>query len=220
MATFSSESTKHPSGVKGSALAGAYDFPVDPDLAADKAPFVWFPHLDPTTVVVAPAPAAFADAQAVQDLTPTFEHHATDGMYWVIGSVSSRLAVVFTADATTTTSAAAVVPFEADFVERADAAVRLWQALNGKPPRAPREALTQQRRERLTLMLRALDAHLGSQPYRAIALGLFGSERIPAGPAWKTHELRGRTIRMVRTGVILMQGGYLHLLHGSLPRST
>ena len=36
--------------------------------------------------------------------------------------------------------------------------------------------------------------------------------RVPAGPAWKTHDLRDRTIRLVRTGLDLMRGGYLDLL--------
>jgi len=41
---------------------------------------------------------------------------------------------------------------------------------------------------------------------------LFGRARVPAGPAWKTHELRDRTIRLARAGMELMQGGYLDLL--------
>jgi hypothetical protein len=41
---------------------------------------------------------------------------------------------------------------------------------------------------------------------------LFGDERVAAGPGWKTHDLRDRTIRLVRTGIELMQGGYLDLL--------
>jgi hypothetical protein len=36
--------------------------------------------------------------------------------------------------------------------------------------------------------------------------------RIPAGAGWKTHDLRDRTIRLVRSGVKLMRGGYLDLL--------
>ena len=41
---------------------------------------------------------------------------------------------------------------------------------------------------------------------------MFGRARIPAGPGWKTHELRDRTIRLARAGMELMRGGYLDLL--------
>jgi hypothetical protein len=62
------------------------------------------------------------------------------------------------------------------------------------------------------LTLRALDGRLAGETYRGIARALFGAARVPAGPAWKTHDVRDRTIRLVRTGVDLMQGGYLDLL--------
>ena len=47
--------------------------------------------------------------------------------------------------------------------------------------------------------------------YRAIAEGLFGAKRIPER-AWKTHDLRNRTIRLVQSGFALMRGGYRELL--------
>jgi hypothetical protein len=65
---------------------------------------------------------------------------------------------------------------------------------------------------------RTLDGHLAGETYRDIARVLFGATRIPAGPAWKTHDLRDRTIRLVRTGLHLMRGGYLDLLRYPLRR--
>ena len=47
--------------------------------------------------------------------------------------------------------------------------------------------------------------------YRVIAEGLFGAKRIPE-QAWKTHDLRNRTIRLVQSGFALMRGGYRELL--------
>jgi len=44
-----------------------------------------------------------------------------------------------------------------------------------------------------------------------IAEVLFGRKRIPES-AWKTHELRSRTIRLVQAGIALMRGGYRALL--------
>jgi hypothetical protein len=33
-------------------------------------------------------------------------------------------------------------------------------------------------------------------------------------PHWKTHDLRARTVRLVRSGLDLMRGGYIRLLSG------
>jgi hypothetical protein len=67
------------------------------------------------------------------------------------------------------------------------------------------------------LTLRALDARLTNEPHRTIAQGLFGKARVPSGPSWKTHDLRDLTVRLVRSGLDLMRGGYLNLLR-SIPR--
>jgi hypothetical protein len=61
------------------------------------------------------------------------------------------------------------------------------------------------------LALRALDGHIDGASYRVIAEVLFGRKRIPES-AWKTHELRSRTVRLVQAGIALMRGGYRALL--------
>jgi hypothetical protein len=66
--------------------------------------------------------------------------------------------------------------------------------------------------------LRALDGRLAHASYRVIAQGLFGRAGLPAGAAWKTHDLRDRTIRLARSGWKLMHGGYLDLLRSPQPR--
>ena len=71
-----------------------------------------------------------------------------------------------------------------------------------------------QRRHRLALALRALDARVDGNTYRVIAEVLFGARRIPER-AWKTHDLRNRTIRLVQAGFALMRGGYRALLRQS-----
>ena len=108
-------------------------------------------------------------------------------------------------------SYAAELPFDPDFEIRAHASHRLWRAINGRPPGPPFHQLSAQRRERLALALRALDGHMDGASYRAIAEVLFGRKRIPER-AWKTHELRSRTIRLVQAGLALMRGGYRALL--------
>ena len=106
---------------------------------------------------------------------------------------------------------AAELAFDEDFEIRAHAARRLWRALNGRPAGPAFHELSPQRRQRLALALRALDARAEGNSYRTIAEGLFGADRIPER-AWKTHDLRNRTIRLVQTGFALMRGGYRELL--------
>ena len=103
------------------------------------------------------------------------------------------------------------LPFDRDFDFRADAGRRLWRALNGRPLGAPLHVLSAQRRRRLTLALRALDARMDGSTYREIAEVLFGAGRI-SERGWRTHDLRNRTIRLVQSGFALMRGGYRALL--------
>jgi hypothetical protein len=173
---------------------------------------VWLPHLDPGAVIVSAAPEGFRDARSLERVTPTFECSAGDASYWLVNERHGRLPVVLIGGASAATSAAVVIPLDADFGTRADAALRLWRIATGRPRVRPPERLTRQRRHRLAVTLRALDARLADQSYRVIAKCLFGRARIPAGPTWKTHELRDRTIRLARGGMELMQGGYLDLL--------
>jgi hypothetical protein len=106
---------------------------------------------------------------------------------------------------------AAELPFDDDFEIRAHAARRLFRTLCGRPAGPSFHELSPQRRQRLALALRALDGRIEGNSYRAIAEGLFGATRIPER-AWKTHDLRNRTIRLVQTGFALMRGGYHDLL--------
>jgi hypothetical protein len=113
-----------------------------------------------------------------------------------------------------TATYAVELPLDGDFEMRAHAARRLWRALNGRPPGPPFHALSSQRRQRLALALRALDARMDGNTYRAIAEVLFGAKRVPTRD-WKTHDLRNRTIRLVQSGFALMRGGYRDLLRPS-----
>nr|WP_246754294.1 DUF2285 domain-containing protein [Bradyrhizobium diazoefficiens] len=108
-------------------------------------------------------------------------------------------------------SYAAELSFDGDFDARAYAARRLWRAMNGRAPGPAFHQLSKQRRERLSAAIRALDAHNAGGSYRTIAEALFGKKRIP-DRAWKTHDLRNRTVRLVQGGLALMRGGYRKLL--------
>lgn len=109
---------------------------------------------------------------------------------------------------------AAELPFDDDFNIRAHAARRLWRGLNGRSAGPAFHELSPQRQLRLALVLRALDARAEGNTYRTIAEVLFGAKHIPER-AWKTHDLRNRTIRLVQNGLALMRGGYRKLLRQS-----
>lgn len=105
----------------------------------------------------------------------------------------------------------AELPFDGDFGARAYAVPWEWHAINGRAPGPAFHELSKQRRQRLSAAIRALDAHSAGGSYRVIVEVLFGKKRIP-DRAWKTHDLRNRTIRLVQGGLALMRGGYRKLL--------
>jgi hypothetical protein len=108
---------------------------------------------------------------------------------------------------------AVLLPLDQLFDIRAAAAIRLWRGLIGRDPGPNTAALSKARRDRLILALRALDGRLEGASYREIAAVLFGAKAIP-GSGWKSHDLRDRTIRLVRFGVDMMNADYrLLLLH-------
>ncbi len=103
------------------------------------------------------------------------------------------------------------MPLDRLFEVRAAVALRLWRALAGRPLGRDSATLPAARHDRLVLALRALDGRLAEASYREIAGTLFGAARVPER-GWKTHDLRDRTARLVRSGVAMMQGGYRRLL--------
>ncbi|WP_311985948.1 DUF2285 domain-containing protein [Bradyrhizobium canariense] len=106
---------------------------------------------------------------------------------------------------------AAELPLDGDLEARAHAATRLWRAMNGHTPGPPLHRVPKQRRERLCAALRAVAAYLAGATYRSIAEALFGNARV-SDQAWKTHDLRSRTRRLVQSGLAFVRGGYRKLL--------
>ncbi|MCA1550076.1 DUF2285 domain-containing protein [Bradyrhizobium sp. BRP19] len=152
-----------------------------------------------------------ASYQPLLDLTAGEVRRAVDGWHAVlrIGAVDHR---VWSKDPLVLgASYSAELPFDGDFDARAYAARRLCRAINGRVPGPAFHQLSKLRRERLSAAIRALDAHSAGGSYRVIAEALFGKKRIP-DRAWKTHDLRNRTIRLVQGGLALMRGGYRKLL--------
>jgi len=152
--------------------------------------------------------------QSLVDLTAGELRRASDGWHAVLCIRGAEHRLWLTEPPKMSTSYTAVLPFDSDFEVRAHAACRLWRAINGRAPGPAFHELSPQRRERLVLALRALDGRMDGGAYRAVAEVLFGKNRIPER-AWKTHDLRNRTIRLVQSGLALMRGGYHELLRYS-----
>jgi hypothetical protein len=106
---------------------------------------------------------------------------------------------------------AVLLPLDQLFEIRAAAAIRLWRALSGRNPGPNPAALPKARRDRLILALRALDGRLDDATYREIASALFTHPSV-SDRGWKSHDLRDRTIRLVRLGLGMMRSGYRQLL--------
>jgi hypothetical protein len=106
---------------------------------------------------------------------------------------------------------AVLLPLNQFFESRATAAIRLWRGLAGRNPGPNPSALPKARRDRLILALRALDGRLDDATYREIASALFGDADV-SDRGWKSHDLRDRTIRLVRFGLGMMRSGYRRLL--------
>ena len=148
----------------------------------------------------------------MSQLSPTYAQRGSEGEYWLVNTPHGSLRLTLIDGTNGSHPAAVIVPLDANFPARAAAAARLWRVAMSRPSRRSSDPISSQRRQRLSLILRALDAHQCGESYRDIARALFGETRIPTGSAWKTHDLRDRTIRLVRKGLRLMRGGYLDLL--------
>lgn len=103
------------------------------------------------------------------------------------------------------------LPLDAHSDLRLQAAHRFWCAIDGRRLGPSPLALSSRRRGRVVLMMRALDAWLAGHSYREIAEGLFGTERVRSR-SWKDSDVRSHIIRLVKSGIALMRGGYRALL--------
>ncbi|AMA61562.1 hypothetical protein BCCGELA001_29420 [Bradyrhizobium sp. CCGE-LA001] len=137
--------------------------------------------------------------------------HAPDGWHAIVALGGEKHRLWLTELPHGRSSLAVDLPFDRDFLVRSQAADRFWLALDRRPVGPPSLTLPILTRRRLILALRAVDGASEGHSYREIAQGLFGKHRIPDG-GWKTHDLRSRTIRLVKTGLHLMRGGYRALL--------
>jgi Uncharacterized conserved protein (DUF2285) len=164
--------------------------------------------------VSAPSQGPGVGSQPLLDLAAGQIRRAADGWHAVLRIAAVDHRVWSKSPPTVGARYVAVLRFDRDFEERAFAARRLWRAMNGRSAGPAFRELSKQRRKRFSEALRALDAQTAGNTYRAIGEALFGGKGIPDS-AWKTHDLRSRTIRLVQSGLALARGGYRRLLRPS-----
>ncbi|MEK9281150.1 DUF2285 domain-containing protein [Bradyrhizobium sp. ISRA442] len=194
--------------------SGGSRFPADPQKTFDKQAVFWAPEVLSTVLSV-----RAADGMAPKSCQLDFANlpgsdlrRAPDGWHAIVplGGKQHRL---WLSELPESGSAVIVdLPLDANFELRLAAARQLWLALERRPLGMPPLALPALKQRRLILALRALDGWQAGNSYRQIAQGLFGSHRI-AERAWKTDDLRSRTIRLVKLGRRLMRLGCRALLH-------
>ena len=188
-----------------SPAAGGYDF-ASMAGTGHPCPALWAAHALPSVVALTRLPADLADPAF---RSPPALDRAMEGAERLIelDGVVFRVHV----DEAGAEPPAVLLPLDQFFEIRANAALRLWRGLTGRSLGPNPATLPPARRDRLILSLRALDGRQDHASYREIASALFGPDAVPEH-GWKTHDLRGRTIRLVRFGVGMMKGGYHHLL--------
>jgi hypothetical protein len=170
---------------------------------------LWAPHALPSVIALTRLPSDLADRRFCLPPLAIDPALAGDGAEHLVERRGATLRVHV--DEAGADSYAVLLPLDHLFEIRAAAAIRLWRGLTGRNPGPNPAALSRARKDRLILALRALDGRVENASYREIADALFTIGDV-SGHSWKSHDLRDRTIRLVRFGVDMMQGGYRRLL--------
>ncbi len=171
----------------------------------------------PPTVVLVPAPDCYPEARelAAVDLESTRASAVgADGDHIVVGDPSGDHHL-WLRDVRTGQKLAALLALDDDFRVRVLSLIRFQRSLTGRSSGRPPKAwqITRRHRQRLILMVRALEGNLSDASYREIAEALFGTDAVTRY-AWKTSSIRGQTIRLVKDAIGMMRGGYRKLLRG------
>ncbi len=168
----------------------------------------------PTALILTPAPADFGEAATLNPdvlAAAATEPDGAEGLHIRLPGDHQ----LWLLDKRPDQPLAVVIPLDDDLPLRAASALRLHQLLTDKKVGPPPQShmLTAQQRKRLILMLLALDGHLSKASYREIASALFG-DGATSEKGWKTHPIRGKTIRLVNNAIKMVNRGYLKLLRG------
>ena len=175
-------------------------------------PVFWSPEEDSSVVVLTDVPLLLptnANLSAALDVDSSRRDETGEYFQYDLGNGQS-MHLVRLASVDGTCPLAAVIPLDADGLDRAEAVLRLIKALNNRAV-PPDTRLTAQQLRRARNMLQAVDGRTSGASYREIAEAIFGVMRVADQP-WKTSALRDTVKDLVRDGLAMIQGGYRQLL--------
>ena len=178
-------------------------------MRANEAELFWLPDERASAVILGANPTTYTDELT---FTPSdwpelrARRRASDGEHVILGAGRDEHQLWLPDPPPAGHPLAAIIPIDKLTPGRIAATQRFLrhlkrQRLPAEPKQSPRVVNT----------LRALDGHLSGASYRVIAECIFGRSRVSAEP-WKTSSIRDATIRLVRSGVDLMRGGYRKFL--------
>lgn len=193
-----------------SACAGGCNFPAHPGLSAIEEPVHWTAEADLGKVLLIASPPFGSAGAPLPALDPSATRSSSHELHTIHGNGPDAVHVVLLGGVGPDQPLAAVIPLNSDTPDRIEAISRFWGGLRALPPPADLR-VTPQRRQRLRHMLRAFDGRACRATYREIAEVMFGVSRV-ASDSWKTSALRDSTIRLVRDGLAMVDGGYRDLL--------
>lgn len=185
----------------------------DPDRPVRIAPAIWRADCASQIASLASAPAGFSGAARLPDSAPTVEYDDGEARHLVFDIVGVRHRLLVLA-ASPSVPLTILLPPLADALRAAacDAARRMLAGLStAEPVSVLRPSALQ--RQRLTLLLRVLDASLAGAGNREIGLSivypwLAGTDAL----AWKSTSERRRVQRLVAEARDLAASGYRDLL--------
>ena len=182
---------------------------IDPEVIASESPVHWAPSLTSSDVLLS-SMVVPVSAPGIPIDAPTAGLDNAGG-FSVIGHGASELHLSFLDGQMPSNGVLCViVPLDADMPERIAALHRMWRLLHNHP--APDLRLSRDKRHRRRQMVRALDGRDNGASVRDIATALFGARRADAHD-WRTSSIRYSTLRLLRDGQQMIDGGYLELLH-------
>lgn len=177
---------------------------------------MWTPRSHSAVVPLVAVPAVLlGDGDSDTTLAPTDAISAEDGLHFRLraGRVDAQLLLLDGSGPPR--PLAALVPLDADALDRIAAVERLWRSLHGRAV-SPERGPTTQQRNLLRQELRATDGRAHGATYREIAEAMFGAARVADHP-WKSSPLRDKIYRLVRGGRAMINGGYRTFLRRLRP---
>lgn len=156
----------------------------------------------PASMTISPPTLSGLDARAAEDGTwhGLWRSAGADHQFWLANQPPVTKASYFV-----------ILPLDALLEHRAEAVLRFWRALMGRPIGERRYALPAQTRDRHILILRALDGRSDGASYRKLAETLLGFRGNKTD--WESDPRKNQTRRLVADGTHYVRGGYRELLH-------